>query len=141
MSLLHLTLQKSGRQMLGFSLMAAFVFFAFTALFYLIFHSQLRQFSTWVDTSQTCFEMISLHFSTVKELKRADPLIAGLCLFLFIFLAVFLLGSMFVSIIVDNFKLIRQQELKRDNEVELIQFTIGKLRHWLGKDLYYKSNK
>lgn len=77
--------------------------------------------------------MVSLHFSTVPDLKRIDPLIAGLVLFLFIFLAVYLLSNMFISIIVDNFNLIRREQLKQANEVELIQFTMEKIKQWMGK--------
>jgi predicted PurR-regulated permease PerM len=76
--------------------------------------------------------MISVHFSSVSDLKKIDPLIAGLCLFLFIFLAVFLLSNMFISIIVDNFNVIRQEQAKEANEVELIQFTVQKVKQWLG---------
>jgi hypothetical protein len=132
MSLLHLTLQRSARQILGFLLMFSFVFTAFTTLFYLLFHTFIKSYSTWLDTALTCFEMVSLHFSTVPDLKKIDPFIAGLCLFLFIFLAVFLLSNMFISIIVDNFNIIRQEQLKQENEVELIQFTIAKMKKWMG---------
>jgi predicted PurR-regulated permease PerM len=132
LSLLHLTIAKSSRQILGFLLVFLCVFVAFTSLFYLLFYTQSSQFATWIDTCLTCFEMISLHFSTVKDLKKINPLLAGLCLFLFIFLAVFLLTNMFVSIIVDNFKQLRQKQSNRADEVELIKFTIQKMKQWLG---------
>lgn len=139
MSLLHLTLKKSARQILGFLLMFSIVFLAFISLFYLLFHSYLKQYSTWLETTLTCFEMISVHFTTVTDLKNIDPLLAGLCLFLFIFLGVFLLINMFISIIVDNFKIIREEQLKRENEVELLDFTMGKIKQWLGKRRYFKE--
>jgi hypothetical protein len=134
MSLLHLTLERSARQIFGFLLMFSIVFIAFTNLFYFLFHAHIKPYSTWVDTALTCFEMVSLHFSTVPDLNKVDPLIAGLCLFLFIFLAVFLLSNMFISIIVDNFNLLREEQLKQANEVELIQFTIAKMKKWMGNE-------
>lgn len=133
MSLLHLTLAKSVRQILGFLLVFSIVFSAFTSLFHLLFYYHLKSFSTWLDSAATCFEMISLHFSTVRNLKTTNQFLAGLCLFLFIFLAVFLLSNMFISIIVDNFKIVRREQLKRKNEVELIQFTMEKMTRWIGK--------
>ena len=133
LSLLHLTLTKSARQLLGFLLMASFVFIAFTSLFYLLFHPHLEQYSTWLRTSQTCFEMIALHFSSVNDMIIVNPLVAGLCLFLFIFLGVFLLSNMFVSIIVDNFNEVRRDQMKRGNEVELLQFVMNKMKQFLGK--------
>ncbi len=132
LSLLHLTLARSSRQIFGFLLMFSFVFFAFTSLFYLLFHTYSQHYSSWLETCLSCFKMISVHFSSVSDLKKIDPLIAGLCLFLFIFLAVFLLSNMFISIIVDNFNVIRQEQAKEANEVELIQFTVQKVKQWLG---------
>jgi predicted PurR-regulated permease PerM len=140
LSLLHLTLQKSARQMLGFLLIFSIVFVAFISLFYLLFYSYIKQYSTWLDTSLTCFEMIALRFTTITDLKNINPLLAGLCLFLFIFLAVFLLSTMFISIIVDNFNIIRQEQLKCENEVELLQFTLEKMKQWLGKRRYVREN-
>lgn len=116
--------------------MASFVFVAFTSLFYLLFHPHLEQYSNWLDTSQTCFEMISLHFSSVNDMIVVNPLVAGVCLFLFIFLGVFLLSNMFVSIIVDNFNDVRRDQMKRGNEVELLQFVMNKMKQFLGKTVH-----
>ncbi|UJR25593.1 hypothetical protein I4U23_006937 [Adineta vaga] len=136
LSLLHLTLKKSARQILGFIFMFSIVFVAFISLFYLLFHSHLKHYSTWLETSWTCFEMISLHFSTVPELSHFDPFIAGISLFLFVFLGIYTLSNMFISIIVDNFNIIRQIELKQKNEVELLQFISIKMKRWLGLRSY-----
>ena len=133
MSLLHLTLAKSARQLVGFFVMSSFVFLAFVSLFYLLFHTQIQQYATWSETASTCFQMVTLDFSTIEDLKKISPFIAGLCLFLFVFLAVFLLSSMCVSIIVDNFNSIRQEQLKQPNEVEMIRFIRTKIRQWMGK--------
>lgn len=134
MSLLHLTLEKSARQLFGFFLVFSLVFIAFTSLFYLLFHAHLLNYSTWFETAFTCIEMISIHFTTVPDLNKTNPFIAGLCLFLFIFLAVFLLRNMFISIIVDNFNSIRREQLKRANEVELIQFLTEKMKRLFGSN-------
>ena len=133
LSLLHLTLRQAGRQLLGFLLMSSFVFVAFTSLFFLIFHPHLEHYSSWLTTAQTCFEMIAVHFTAVNDMFLVNPLAAGFCLFLFIFLAVFLLTNMFVSIIVDNFNEVRRDQMKRGNEVELFQFVAQKMKQLLGK--------
>ncbi|CAF3678781.1 unnamed protein product [Rotaria sordida] len=136
LSLFHLTLKKSMKQIIGFLLMFSLVFCAFNGLFYLLFHPYLKQYSTWLYTSLTCFEMISRHMSTVSDLKNVNPLLAGLSLFLFILIAVFLLSNMFISIIVDNFNLLRRELLKHKNEIELIQFTKTKIKQWLNITTY-----
>ena len=43
-----------------------------------------------------------------------------------------MLTNMFISIIVDNFNKLRQEQLKQQNEVELIQFMMTKTKRWLG---------
>ncbi|CAF2315024.1 unnamed protein product [Rotaria sp. Silwood2] len=70
--------------------------------------------------------MVSRYMPTVSDLKEVDPLLAGLWLLLFILVAVFLLSNMFISIIVDNFNLIRREQLNCKNEIELIQITMTK---------------
>lgn len=77
--------------------------------------------------------MISVHFTTVSDMKNVDSFLAGSCLFLFTFLGIYLLSNMFISIIVDNFYVVRQEQLKRENEVELIEFAVQKMKQWLGK--------
>lgn len=134
MSLLNLTLAKSARQLLGFFMMSSFVFLGFASLFYLLFHSQIKKYATWLETATTCFLMFTLDFSTVNEMRKISAFLAGLCVFLFVFLAIFLLSSMFISIIVDNFNLIRQDLLKKPNEIEMIQFIRTKVRQWIGKE-------
>ncbi|CAF1236168.1 unnamed protein product [Adineta ricciae] len=136
LSLLHLTLKRCARQLLGFLLMFSIVFIAFVSLYYLLFHAYVKEYSSWSETSWSCFEMIALHFTTIYELSHLNAFIAGISLFLFVFLGVFMLSNMFISIIVDNFNKLRQEQLKQENEVELIQFMTTKTKRWLGLQSY-----
>ncbi|CAM2704040.1 unnamed protein product [Rotaria socialis] len=131
LSLLTLTLKKSAKQLLGFFLIFVVIFVAFNSLFYLLYHSYVRQYSSWLDTALTCFQMSSRHLSTIPDLKKIDTFIAAVSLFLFILLVVFMLTTMFVSIIVDNFNIVRREPFNHENEVELVHFTIDKIRQWL----------
>lgn len=107
------------------------VFVAFTSLFYLLYHSNVKQYSTWLDTTLTCLAMTSRHLSTIPDLKNLDIVLSGFTLFLFIFMLVFMLTNMFVSIIVDNFNILRQEQINHVNEIELIQFTVDKIKRFL----------
>ncbi|CAF3768567.1 unnamed protein product [Rotaria magnacalcarata] len=107
------------------------IFVAFNSLFYLLYHSYVRHYSSWLDTALTCFQMSSRHLSTIPDLKKIDTFIAAMSLFLFILLVVFMLTNMFVSIIVENFNIVRREPFNHENEVELIHFTIDKIRQWL----------
>lgn len=131
MALLSLTLKRSRKQLFGFFLMFVVVFVAFTSLFYLLYHSNVKQYSTWLDTTLTCLAMTSRHLSTIPDLKNLDIVLSGFTLFLFIFMLVFMLTNMFVSIIVDNFNILRQEQINHVNEIELIQFTVDKIKRFL----------
>lgn len=77
--------------------------------------------------------MIALHFSSVHDLESQHPYMAGVCLFLFIVLAVFLLMNMFVSIIVDNFNAVRRDNVKKGNDVELLAFIRDQIKRFFGQ--------
>ncbi|CAF5017323.1 unnamed protein product, partial [Rotaria sp. Silwood1] len=98
------------------------MFTAFTRLFYLLFNVHLYEFSTLFITAQTCFEMVTLNFNTADNLKNIDLLLAAICLLLFVALIVCFLVNMFISIIVDNFNLIRYNVKKEKDQYEMIKF-------------------
>jgi hypothetical protein len=136
---LHLTLKQASRDIFSFSFLFFFILITFISLFYLLFHAHVIQCSTWVRTAQVCFQMAALHFSSTNDLKTVNPFVTALCLFLFLFFVVFLFGNVFISIIVDNFRLVRRRELARPNEYEIITFLTGKFRQWFG-EFKYKFN-
>ena len=134
MNFLSLTLSKAGPQLVGFLLMASIVFFAFVNLFYLLFHSIVEDFSTWGKTCESCLRMISSHFSSINDLTVFNVIIAAISLPLFIFIGVFTLTSMFISIINDNLNSVRHEQSRRNDEIDLFEYLTVKLKYYLGKN-------
>ena len=105
------TLKRAARELISFSLMFSIVFFAFLCLFYFLFISQSASCSTLLATAQMLFEMSLLKFDA-SEFLNAAPVLGPLCFTFYIFLVVFICMSMFLSIISDNFRLVRDNTKK-----------------------------
>jgi uncharacterized membrane protein len=113
--------------------MFSFIFVAFVTLFYLLFISDLSSCSSIWRTAQLLFEMVLMKFET-DELVKAQPTLAPLVLALFILLVVFVSMSMFISIISENFRFVRDhQEQHSDPDEKIFSFIIQKFQYWMGR--------
>ncbi|CAF0957173.1 unnamed protein product, partial [Didymodactylos carnosus] len=131
MSILAITLQEAARDLLSFGLVFSIVFMGFLCLFYLIFVTELLECSDLLKTAQMCFEMMLLKFN-VSDLMSAEPVLGPLCFSLFIVFVVFICMNMFISIINEYFKRVRNDLSKQNNEYEMIAFMINKFKKWSG---------
>ena len=133
LSLLSDTLSRAKRELMSFSFMFTFIFLAFLALFYLQFVSQISECSSLLHTAQMLFEMLLLKFDTT-DFIASEPLLGPVYFALFILFVVFVCINMFVSIINDNFRIIRDEVHKVDEEEQdlFIKFLM-KLKRWFGK--------
>ena len=113
--------------------MYSIVFMAFLALFYLLFSSKLASCANLLHTAQMLFEMTLLKFDT-GELIGAAAFLGPFCFSLFIFVVVFVCLSMFVSIISDSFRAVRDEaKLHRGNESDMWLFMLRKLQSFTGQ--------
>lgn len=110
------TLKRSTKELISFSMMFSIVFISFICLFYFLFHSQIFSCSTFVETTQMLFEM-SLSKFDANELVAASPVLGPICFSLFIFVVFFVCMSMFLSIIGDNFRVVRDEAKKNREEI------------------------
>jgi hypothetical protein len=106
LSMFHRTMAHAFTPLLSFMLMFAVVFVAFLSLFYLLFSDRLLTCSTVGRTTAMLFEMILMKFDG-NELYQASPVLGPLSFTLFIFIAVFTCMSMFITIISDSFRFVR----------------------------------
>ena len=110
------TLKRSTKELISFSMMFSIVFVSFICLFYLLFNSQIFSCSTFIETTHMLFEM-SLSKFDANELVRASPILGPISFSLFIFLVFFVCMSMFLSIIGNNFRLVRDDAKKSREEI------------------------
>lgn len=133
LSLLSDTLRRSRRELFSFSFMFAVIFIAFLVLFYLQFSSLVWSCSSLLHTAQMLFEMLILKFNT-SDLTGAAPLLGPLYFTFFIIFVVFVCINMFVSIVNDNFRLVRADvhRVDEDNQ-DVFIYLFKKVQGWFGK--------
>lgn len=142
LALLSNTLKLASRELFSFSLMFSTVFIAFLILFYLQFNSLIWECSSLLHTAQMLFEMLLLKFDAT-EISNAASFLGPFYFTLFILFVVFVCINMFVSIINDNFRVVRDDVRKVDHDDQdiFIKF-LKKLQRWCGKNfkVYYVEN-
>ena len=133
LALLSDTLAHARRELISFSFMFFGIYTAFLALFYLQFNSLIWNFSTLLHTAQMLFEMLLLKFDA-RDISRSASFLGPLYFTLFIIFVVFITMNMFISIINDNFRLVRANvhKVERDDQDVFIGF-IKRLHRWCGK--------
>jgi len=136
LALLLNTLKRASRELISFSFMFSIIFLAFLTLFYLQFVSLIWNCSSLLNTAQMLFEMILLKFDAT-EIIGAASFLGPFYFALFILFVVFVCFNMFVSIIIDNFRLARA-DIHRvdDDDQDVFIIFLKKLQRWCGKLLF-----
>jgi len=133
LSLLTETLRHAGKALFSFGFMFSIIFMAFLVLFHLLFVSKIWGCSSLWQTAQMLSEMTFLKFN-VTDLSEAAAFLGPFCFSLFILLVVFICMKMFISIIIDSFRTVRQNVRNEDHEI--LAFMIHKFQRWTGDCLF-----
>ncbi|CAF1035223.1 unnamed protein product [Adineta ricciae] len=134
------TLQYAARELISFAFMFTIVFMAFVILFYLLFVSKLSSCSSVLQTVRMLFEITLMKFDA-HELSGAAAFLGPFCFSLFILIVVFVCMSMFLTIVNDSFRVVRDMgKTQASHDQHIFSFMTGKLRTWIGignsNDLY-----
>ncbi|CAF1134495.1 unnamed protein product [Adineta ricciae] len=132
LSIFTRTLNHIRRELFLFMLMFLMIFFSFICLFYQLFHSKIWSCSSLLRTSAMLFEKSLLKFD-VKNFYTSNEILGRISFTLFIVFVVFICMNMFISIIVDSFRLIQHQVnfISNEND-EIFIYMKKKLSYWMG---------
>ena len=120
------------KDLLSFTVCFALMFLGFIVLFYLLFVSKMWTCSTLLHTAQMLFELILMKFDA-SDIRSADPLLGPSCITLFVLFVVFIGMTMFISIINDSFRIVRQNGRAALNEDrEMFAFIWNRFQLWTG---------
>lgn len=131
MSLLGSTIKASARELFHFGIIFGLVFVGFSHLCYLVFSRELYKFHTFVTTIETLISVMLGKFSYVS-LERTNRVLGPIMFFFYSIGVVFILVNMFLSIIIENFKRVKNDNDLQSNEHEIIDFIIDQFSNWLG---------
>ncbi|CAF3282231.1 unnamed protein product [Rotaria socialis] len=134
LAILSDTLSNATPELVSFSFMFAVIFMAFLVLFYLQFASFIWECSSLLLTAQMLFELLLLKFNT-SQITGAAPMLGPIYFSLFILFVVFVCMNMFVSIINDNFRKVRNHIHRMDHDDQDMFITLLKrIQHCCGSN-------
>jgi hypothetical protein len=110
------TIGHAAKSLISFMLMFGVIFMAFLCLFYFLFQTELVTCSTLLRTAGALFEMSLLKFDA-QQLKEAASFLGPFCFSLFILVVVFVCLSMFLSIITESFRYVRENTNTENDKV------------------------
>jgi len=119
MTQLQNTLASCAKDIAGFAVMFFIIFLAYAQWGYLIFGTQVQDFSTYVDSIFTLFRIILGDFN-FKEIEDANRILGPIFFITYVFFVFFVLINMFLAIINDTYA-----EVKADLESKESEFEIG----------------
>ncbi|CAH2002304.1 unnamed protein product [Acanthoscelides obtectus] len=132
MGQLNSTLRQCAKDIVGFSLMFFIVFFAFSELGYLLFGSEVENFSSFGLAMFTLLRTILGDFN-YDELERADRVLAPIYFLSYIFLVFFVLLNMFLAIINDTYNDVKTEISIAPDELQMTEYLRDKLHKVLQK--------
>ncbi|XP_019390278.1 PREDICTED: polycystic kidney disease 2-like 2 protein [Crocodylus porosus] len=102
MTQLSSTLSRCAKDIIGFAIMFFIIFFAYAQLGYLIFGSQVDEFSTFQNCIFTQFRIVlgDFNFAVIEEANR---ILGPIYFITFVFFVFFVLLNMFLAIINDTY--------------------------------------
>ncbi|GFN78424.1 polycystin-2, partial [Plakobranchus ocellatus] len=112
MTQLSTTLSRCAKDLLGFFIMFFIVFLAFTQLGYLLFGTQVNDFSTFMNSFFTLFRIVLGDFD-FHQLEQANRILGPIFFMLFVFFVFFVLINMFLAIINDTYSEVKSDMAKQ----------------------------
>ncbi|XP_076830129.1 polycystin-2 isoform X2 [Brachyhypopomus gauderio] len=118
MNQLSSTVSRCAKDLLGFAIMFFIVFLAYAQLAYLVFGTQLTDFSTFQACIFTQFRIILGDFD-FSEIEEADRVLGPIYFTTFVFFIFMILLNMFLAIINDTYSEVKADMAQRRSEMEI----------------------
>jgi polycystin 2 len=118
MTQLSSTLGRCAKDLAGFFVMFLIIFLAFTQLGYLLFGTQVKDFSSFENSFFTLFRIILGDFD-FHQLEQANRILGPIFFMLFVFFVFFVLINMFLAIINDTYSEVKSDMANEKNEFEI----------------------
>ena len=137
LSLFTRTIHRATKELLFFSLIFAVILISFISLFHLLFAAKMSSCSTLLRTAQMLFEALLMKF-VASDFIDASAILGPLSFTLFIFMGLFVGVSMLVSIISDNFRRVRHEQL---NNQAMYSYMLRRFLRWTRTFLRRKGKR
>lgn len=139
MTQLSSTLGACAKDLGGFAIMFFIIFLAFAQLGYLIFGTQVADFSSFQTSIFTLFRIILGDFN-FQALQQANRVLGPAYFILYVFFVFFVLLNMFLAIINDTYSEVKSDMMNQPNEIDVGAFFKQRANTVMSK-LHLKKNK
>ncbi|XP_068089253.1 polycystin-2 isoform X2 [Hyperolius riggenbachi] len=119
MTQLSTTMSRCAKDILGFCIMFFIIFLAYAQFAYLVFGTQVDDFSTFQDCIFSQFRLILGDFN-FTEIEEADRILGPIYFISFVFFMFFILLNMFLAIISDTYSEVKTDMAQQKSEMELV---------------------
>ncbi|XP_065058180.1 polycystin-2-like protein 1 [Rhopilema esculentum] len=121
MTQLSSTLGKCAKDIAGFAVMFFIIFLAYAQWGYLIFGTQVKDFSTFHYSIYTLFRIILGDFN-FKEIENANRILGPIFFITYVFFVFFVLINMFLAIINDTYAEVKSDLAQQKSEFEITDY-------------------
>ncbi|XP_028834029.1 polycystin-2 isoform X2 [Denticeps clupeoides] len=118
MSQLSTTMSRCAKDLIGFAIMFFIIFLAYAQLAYLVFGTQVNDFSTFQACIFTQFRIILGDFD-FSEIEEANGVLGPIYFTTFVFFMFFILLNMFLAIINDTYSEVKADMSQQRSEMEM----------------------
>lgn len=118
MTQLSTTMSRCAKDILGFFIMFLIIFLAYAQFAYLVFGTQIEDFSSFQDCIVTQFRIIVGDFN-FTEIEEANRILGPIYFTSFVFFMFFILLNMFLAIISDTYSEVKTDMAQQKSEMEL----------------------
>ncbi|CAK6436190.1 unnamed protein product [Pipistrellus nathusii] len=118
MTQLSSTLARCAKDILGFAVMFFIVFFAYAQLGYLLFGTQVENFSTFIKCIFTQFRIILGDFD-YHAIDNANRILGPAYFVTYVFFVFFVLLNMFLAIINDTYSEVKEELAGQKDELQI----------------------
>ncbi|TRY56170.1 hypothetical protein DNTS_002527 [Danionella cerebrum] len=115
---LSTTMSRCAKDLMGFAIMFFIVFLAYAQLAYLVFGTQVDNFSTFQACIFTQFRIILGDFD-FSEIEEADSVLGPIYFTTFVFFIFMILLNMFLAIISDTYSEVKADMAQQRSEMEI----------------------
>ena len=129
--------KRSLKEICALMIIFLIVYFSFTQVFYLLLITETKQFSSFVESLLTCFQILLGKFNS-NTFASSNTLLAQLLFVAYNVIVLFVLVNLMVSILTQYFDLVQKDRNLEKNDPQLFQFLKRKLKEmfsfWLRKN-------
>ena len=124
------TIKFSISDMKAFMITFFIYFFAFCQLGYLLFSTQVQDYSSFTATVETLFQFFigSYQYSDYE----VPPVLGPIYYFLYTWVVFFGMQTMFLVIIIEAFQTVRKENQFKKNDYEVVDYVVNKFKGLFG---------